>query len=52
VNRKMNLEDKIERVWNCSWRPGSFELGGHDRESLSIHLEVEIKCPQRCHAMQ
>jgi len=38
---RANLEAVIKRVWRCTWRPWAFELGGHDRASLDIHLEAE-----------
>jgi len=43
----MHMDAVMERVWRCTWRPGSCEfedtLGGCDRVSLGIHLETMIR---------
>jgi len=47
VNSEMALEDVIERLCRCTWRPGSRELrneiGGHDRATLETYLQAEIE---------
>ena len=39
---EMHLEDAMEQVWRCTWRPWSCELGGPDLAYLEIHLEAVI----------
>jgi len=50
---EMHLEAGIERVWRCTWRPGSSELrdalGGRDRASVEMHLETEDRVNSEMH---
>ena len=47
MNLEMHLEAVIERVWRCTWRPGSSEprdaLGGQDGVNSEIHSEAVIE---------
>jgi len=51
VSLEMHLEDVIEPVWRCIWRPRSSELtdllGGGDRASLVMHLEAVFEHIER-----
>jgi len=38
----------LERVWRCTWRPWYWELGGHNRADLEIHLEAKLERVWRC----
>jgi len=44
----MHLEAVIKRVWTCTWRRCSCELGSHNQTSLEIHLEAVIERVWRC----
>ena len=48
----MHLEAVIERVWKCTGRPHSSEvgdpIGGGDRATLEMHLEAAIERGWRC----
>jgi hypothetical protein len=50
VNRELQLQAVIDRVWRCTWRPRSSELRavlvGRDRSSLEMHLEEGIECTE------
>jgi hypothetical protein len=47
------METMIEGTSRSTWRPGSCEqgdvLGGHDRVSLEMYLEAEIKLNSEIH---
>jgi len=47
-NIEMHSKIIIRRVWRCTWRPWSHELGGHNGGSLEIHLEAVMEQVWRC----
>jgi hypothetical protein len=45
---EMHFDAVLVRVWKCTWRLSSCELGGRNRASLEIHLEAVIGRVWRC----